>query len=112
MGRTTFSGPVRSTAGFEFGSSGTQITSIVKGTVAVDPGSVADGATLDVDVTITGAAVGDAVIFHPPEDLAANLEMVGCWVSAANTVTVRLANNSGGAIDQAEKNWIYVLISS
>lgn len=112
MSRSTFSGPITSNGGVQVGSSGTTLTQITKGTITVDPASLAADAVADTDVTLTGAATTDVIIVHPPGDLTADLEYVGSWISAANTVTIRLKNNSGGAIDEASAAWNFVLIKS
>lgn len=127
MGRTTFKGPVVSVNGFEgllevadpllaeglTVGEGTQITYIEKGTVAVNPASLDDGDSADTSVTITGAAAGDTVIMNPPTaGLDAGIYFVGAWVSAADTVKVRLANHSGGTVDVASASWAYTLIKS
>jgi hypothetical protein len=113
MGRSTFSGPIKSTNGIEVGSSGTQITTILKGSVAVNPASLADGAEADTSITITGAVVGDIVVLNPPTDaLDAGIIVGQAHVSAADTVKVRIHNNSGGTVDVASGTWYYLLIRS
>lgn len=113
MGRSTFSGPVKSTAGIEVGSDGTTITKILKGTVSVDPGSIAAGASADVAVTITGAATGDVVVMNPPAaGLTADLLIAGVRVSAADTVSIRLSNQSAAPIDELAGTWSYLIIKS
>ena len=84
---------------------------IITGTVAVDPASLADDGTADTDVTVSGVLTTDILLaMVPPEDLLANLQLVGAWISAADTITVRLGNNSGGALDQASKTWKYAYL--
>lgn len=86
---------------------------IVTGTATIDPASIADGATLDIDVTVTGVTTSDILLsLQPPEDLLANLAQVGVWISAANTITTRLLNESGGALDQASKVWKYAYLKT
>ncbi len=113
MGRSTFSGPVRSTNGFEIGTSGTQLTYVKKGVVSVNPSSLTTITGEILEVTLTGAVVGDAVILHPP---AAGIDsgiIVGqAYVSAADTVKVQLWNLTGGTVNVAAADWIYVLIRS
>jgi len=46
------------------------------------------------------AATGDFVIVAPPGNLTAGLVLCG-FVSAANTVTIRIINGTAGAIDPA-----------
>lgn len=65
-----------------------------------DPGSIADGDEEAVDVALTGAVLGDFVLVSfslDVEDLVLNAN-----VTAADVVTVVLANNTGGAVDLAE----------
>ncbi len=62
-----------------------------------DPGSIADGAEEAKEVTVTGAALGDFVRASFSLDV---VDLVlDAKVTAANTVTCVLANNTGGAID-------------
>jgi uncharacterized protein YhdP len=58
--------------------------------------SIASGAVSAGDVTVTGAALGDFVLVASKSDIA-DLVITGA-VTAANTVTVTLANNTGGAV--------------
>jgi hypothetical protein len=55
-------------------------------------------------MTVTGAAVGDAVFLGAPSGLETDLTFSG-YVSATNTITVRLHNASGGSIDPASATW-------
>lgn len=108
MGRTRFSGPVRSTGGFEIGSGSTN-TSVINSSGYVyvnltasetkDWGSLASGASATEAVTVTGAALGDFAMASMSLDLS-GLTLTA-YVSAANTVTVVLANNTAGAVDLA-----------
>jgi hypothetical protein len=52
--------------------------------------NLAAGAEADATITVAGAVVGDHVSFNmePP----ANIAVLACWVSAANTVKVRFRN--------------------
>lgn len=64
-----------------------------------DLASIADAAGTSVSVTIPGAALGDACI------ASFGVSTVGmtvtCNATAANTVIVRVQNESGGAVDLA-----------
>ncbi len=92
---------------------GTAITKVVKGSVAVNPASLADGAEADTSVTITGVAVGDVIQMCPAAaGLDAGILICGIWVSAADTVKIRLANQSGGTVDVASATWDYVYFRS
>jgi len=65
--------------------------------------SIAAQTCTDVAVTLTGAKVNDAVSIGPPSGLEANLSVCG-FVSAADTVKIRLCNPTGSAIDPADTN--------
>lgn len=64
-----------------------------------DPGSIADGDDATTTVTVTGAAIGDFVDASLGVDLGGLF--LGGYVSATNTVTAILLNNTGGAVDLA-----------
>lgn len=64
-----------------------------------DPGSIADGDEEAKEVTVTGAALGDFAVASFSLDVA-DLAL-SASVTAADTVTVVLSNNTGGAIDLA-----------
>lgn len=72
-------------------------------TATVDPASLADGAGASTDVTVTGAALGDFVEVGPGVDVAD--VTVSAFVTAANTVTIRVQNESGGAVNLASSTW-------
>lgn len=55
-------------------------------------------------MTVTGAATGDSVSLAAPSTLEAGLVASG-FVSAANTVTVRVANITAGAVNPASATW-------
>jgi hypothetical protein len=75
-------------------------TPYLEGSATYDPPSLADGAGVTTTVTVTGAALGDYV---PAVSFSQNLNgiTVTAWVSAANTVSVRFQNESGGTLDLA-----------
>lgn len=64
-----------------------------------DAGSLADAAGETTTVTVPGAAIGDACLASLGVTVAAIT--VTCYVSAANTASVRLQNESGGTLDLA-----------
>lgn len=110
MSRTTFSGPVVSTNGFTPGASAVAWTKVYQGTVAVNPGSLLTLTSEDVSVTITGAATGDIVIMNPPSTLESSLSFAGAYVSATNTVKVRITNHSASTVDGASTTWTYCIL--
>lgn len=69
------------------------------GSATYNPPSLADAAGTTTTVTVTGAALGDRV------DVTFSLDLQGItvtgWISAANTVSVRFQNESGGTLDLA-----------
>lgn len=75
-------------------------------TATVAPGLIAASSTADTSVTITGAAVGDFVQLTPPTTLAAGITW-NAFVSAANTVKVRLANVTVAGITPASATWSF-----
>lgn len=91
--------------------SGDKITNIKIGTVSVDPASINAATRGEIDVTLTGAKIGDVVQLNPPVDLETTLLFVGARVKAVDTVTVFLYNQSGGAVNGVAKNWAYLLFS-
>lgn len=85
--------------------------SITKGSVTINPASISSAAVGETSVTISGAAVGDTIILNAPAAIEA-----GCvwssFVSATDTVKLRIANLSGGSLDCASATWDYCLIKS
>lgn len=74
---------------------------VLKASKVIDPSSLSspNGASTDT-ITVTGATLGDAVT---SVSFSVDLQGVSldAWVSAADTVTVRFQNDSGGAVDLA-----------
>jgi hypothetical protein len=72
--------------------------SILSGSATYDPPNLLDGAGATTTVTVTGAALGNLV-----ECVSFSLDLQGItvtgYVSAANTVSIRFQNESGGALD-------------
>ncbi len=99
-----FLGPIQPSA------ASSEIAYIKKSTVSVDLASINDGAIAEATVTVSGAATGDSVIATPPASLAAGLGVVGAYVSAADTVKLRVVNHSGAPVDEAAANWVFLLV--
>ncbi len=83
---------------------GTAISGVMSNTAALDYSSIAANATTELTITVTGAAAGDSVQVNPNGAPETGLIWSG-YVSAADTVTVRLANVTTGAIDPASRTW-------
>ena len=75
-------------------------TGALVGTATYDPGSIAAGASVTTTVSLNGVALGDVVSGVSFSLDTQGVEFEG-YVSAANTVTVRLSNPTAGAIDLA-----------
>jgi len=84
--------------------SSNNVARLLTSTATLDFPSISAGAVDVLTITVTGAAVGDFVTLAPPAALSAGLMFAG-FVSAADTVTVRLHNTTGGAIDPASAVW-------
>lgn len=69
-------------------------------TATLDAGSLVDGAGETDDVTVPGVALGDMVLGVSLSVDEASLT-VTAYVSAANTVSIRFQNESGGTVDLA-----------
>jgi hypothetical protein len=74
-----------------------------------DPASIADGSMAEADFTCTGVTLGDFVIPSASIDLA-GLALVA-HVTAADTITAMLINNSGGAIDLSSMTIRFLVFS-
>ena len=72
---------------------------LLQASVTYDPPSLAAGDGVTTTVTVTGAALGDFA------QASFSLDLQGitltAWVSAADTVSVRLQNSTTGAVDLA-----------
>lgn len=66
-------------------------TTVTEASIATGAAGVSAG-----DITVTGAALGDFVLFAPKADIV-DLVVSG-QVTAANTVTLTLVNLTGGAV--------------
>jgi len=80
------------------------LPSQLSGTLTWDPGLIAVGAGETSNaITVTGAALGDYVIVSAPYDL----QSLTCsaYVSAANTVRIRLHNGTAGGVDLGSGVW-------
>lgn len=75
------------------------LSGFLVGSETKDFGSVSADAGVSEDVTVTGAALGDFALCSIGVD-SVDL-IITCAVTAANTVTVTLENQTAGAIDLA-----------
>lgn len=71
-------------------------SAVIPFTFTATEATIASGACSAGDVTVTGAALGDFVLVAPEGDVADLV--VNATVTAADTVTLVLSNNTGGAV--------------
>ena len=93
VGNLTASGTVRV-------GGGTVVTNILSATATLDFPSISSNDTHTLTITVTGAVAGDSVFLGVPAGLNAGLIFCAS-VTAADTVTVRMHNSSGGSVDPA-----------
>lgn len=80
---------------------GTALKRHLTTTAVMDFGPVGANASFDIDVTLTGAAVGDTVaIGVDPASVVAGIAYTA-WVNSANTVRVRCTNATTSTVDPA-----------
>lgn len=79
-------------------------------TLTVDPASIAAAGEDTATFTIPGVALGDMVIgWSAGIDLTVDAD-VQVYVSAANTITVRISNlNASSALDLATSTWRVII---
>lgn len=74
------------------------------GSVTFDPPSLTTGAfAVSTGITVTGAALGDAVELYPPYDTDGVIYQGS--VSASNTIKISLFNTNSGTKDLASGTW-------
>ena len=74
-----------------------RLSDVKTGTATWDPASIADGNEVATEVTVTGAALGDFALVSFSLDVSDLV--LDAQVTAANTVTAVLANNTGSAVN-------------
>lgn len=80
-------------------------------TATLDFGSINAAASEDLTITVAGAAVNDSVSLGLPAAPTAGIMFRG-FVSAANTVTVRATNITGGPINPASATYRATVIKT
>jgi hypothetical protein len=79
-------------------------------TATLDFPSISSNNNEELTMTVTGAAIGDIVMLGAPSAIESDLTWCG-YVSAADTVTVRLHNSSGGSVNPASATWKATVIN-
>jgi hypothetical protein len=99
-GATTFTGNSTFSGTVAIGG-GTAVAKTLFASAALNFGSIAANTAADLTITVTGATTNGVVsLGSDGVTLEAGIVLFG-WVTAANTVTVRAANVTVGAVDPA-----------
>lgn len=89
--------------GSGFGAGQIYALNVFNGSATIDPISLVDGAGETITIPVTGAAIGDHVTVAAGVDLQGIV--ISPYVSAANTVSCRLQNETVGTVDLASSTW-------
>jgi hypothetical protein len=85
------------------------MTSILAGTLAMNPTTINKGVVATQTFTITGLTTSHKVIITPAAAMPDKDYFIkGAWASATNTLSVEIYNASGGNIDAASINVSYI----
>ena len=95
--------------GATIGAAGTAISASIRATGTLGTSAISAGTTATQNITVTGAVVGAEVAVGGPATLEAGLSLFA-YVSATNTVTLRVANVSGGSITPAGSQTVSVRV--
>lgn len=90
-------GDITASGGIVTNGTGLSLKVVGQASETYDAGSIDDGNEEVGELTVTGAALGDYALASFSLDVA-DLAITAA-VTAANTVTYQLLNNTGGAID-------------
>jgi hypothetical protein len=83
---------------------------IFYGTVSVDPPNINANTSTTFTVTISGVQTTDLVFLTPPSGIEEGLVFQGADVTAVNTVTIRMRNVTGAAVNGSARTWSYMVI--
>jgi hypothetical protein len=87
----------------------TAATSILAGTLAIDPGNINKNTSSTQTFTLNGLTTSHKIIITPATVMPdRNYAIRGAWASATNTLSVEIVNNSGGNIDAGAINLSYI----
>ena len=84
---------------------------ILEATATIDFTSISAQTSQDQTVTVPGAAVGDIAVVSDPSAINAGLTWAA-FVSATDTVKVRLSNVTVGSIDPASASFTVKVLKS
>jgi len=78
----------------------------MRGTVAIDPASIAAGASGTTTVTLAGLKSTDILVLEPPAALEAGLYPKGV-IAGNGSFQLILGNPTAGAVDGTSRTWTY-----
>ncbi len=81
----------------------------VSTTASVDPPNIAAGLCSSATATIPGAVNNDVVVAHPVSAVWSNL-MYAVWLAQTDSVSLRICNPTGAAIDGPALSFHFLLI--
>ncbi len=85
----------------------TSVHPSLRGTVSVDPPSIAKQSTTNVDVTVAGLQTTHRVQVQCQSDLENGLVCIAAYCPSNNTLRLRISNVSASAVDGASRTWAY-----
>jgi len=86
------------------------IDTMIRDVVELDYGAISANTTSELTFTITGARKEDLVQVTPQTGLTSGLSISYAYVSADDTVTLRLANNTVGSINPSSTKFNVIVI--
>jgi hypothetical protein len=90
---------------------GTPITGVVVYSPSITPASVAAATVAEQTFTVTGLTTADKIIVNPPA-IANATGIAGARVSAANTLAIRFANPTAGALTPTSGTYTVLALRS
>lgn len=81
---------------------------VIKSSATVDPAVFVDNESQEINVTVTGAKVGDFVLVAPGVDLTE--ATFSAYVSANDTVTIVISMTGGDTNNVASSTWNIVVL--
>jgi len=74
-------------------------TTVLNGTLTINPASVSKTSVATQTFTITGLTTGHKIVVSPATALTYGILVSAAWASASNTVSIQFMNISGSSID-------------